>query len=256
MTSDPNPPPPGSGGLQFDRAESSRPKGEAACAACKKALVDQFYVAGAAKICSVCREALQKVLTGGSASGRVLKAALLGLLAALVGGGLWALVIYATNYMIAFVAIGLGYLVGIAVRKGSGGRGGRGYQVLGLSLAYFGVATAYMGLVVADMGKSKSPRTVERTAEKPGSKAPEKLPEPKGSGEVKPAPGGCLGAFGMLALLYAGMPILVGKEDPFTFLFLGFAMWEAWKLNAGLKIRVTGPFRLDVGPAPGTTPDA
>jgi hypothetical protein len=185
----------------------------------------------------------------------VLKAALLGLLAALVGGGLWAVFISTTGWMMAFVAIGLGYLVGIAVRKGSGGRGGRGYQILGLSLAYFGVATAYMGLVVADMGKGKTSKAVVKTAEKPAAKPSESPSEPMSSEDAKPAAGGCFSAFGMLALLYAGMPILVGKEDPFTLLFLGFAMWEAWKLNAGLRFKLSGPFQRTAGPAPGNPPN-
>ncbi|HVR86073.1 MAG TPA: hypothetical protein VMU54_17255, partial [Planctomycetota bacterium] len=131
----PMPPPPGPGGLQFDRAETSRPSAEAAaCAACKRPLGGEYYLAGSARICESCRIGLGKALAGGSGTGRILKAGMLGLLAALIGGGLWALFIYATTYMVGFIAVGLGYLVGIAVRKGSGGRGGRAYQVLALSL--------------------------------------------------------------------------------------------------------------------------
>jgi hypothetical protein len=33
-------------------------------------------------------------------------------------------------------------------------------------------------------------------------------------------------------------------------LFLAFALWEAWKLNAGVTLKVTGPFRLGTSPGP------
>jgi hypothetical protein len=249
MTEGPSRPAPDSGDLQFDRAETSRPPaGLALCAACKRPLGNDYYLVRSARICAFCRESLNRELVGGSGAGRLLKAAFLGLLAALVGGGLWALFIYTTNIMIGFIAVGLGYLVGIAVRKGAGGRGGRRYQVLALSLVYFGVATAYMGLVIAELGKSKAPAGVVQTAGKPPDPKPGDAKESAAPASVHPGAAGCFGALGKFALLYAGMPVLVGKDDPFTFLFLAFALWEAWKLNAGVTVNVKGPFRLGARP--------
>jgi len=253
MTDDPKPPPPDAGGLQFDRAETSHPAGPA-CAICKSPLTAEYYLTGAAKVCGDCRGGYQQAMGSGSKGGRLLKAGLLGLLAALVGGGLWAVVTYATGWMIGLIAVAMGYLVGIAVRRGSEGRGGRGYQVMALILAYFGVATGYMGLVVAEMSKGKSTPGVEKTVEKPGDPRPEK-PAKSGTEVPRPDTAGCVGAFGMLALVYAGMPFLVGKEDPFTFLFLGIALWEAWKLNAGVVVKMTGPFRLGDSRAPEKPPN-
>src|SRR5579862_8496462 len=124
MTEGPPPPPPDSGGLQFDRAETSRPPAELApCAACKRPIGSDYYLVRSARICTSCRESLKKELAAGSGAGRLQKAAFLGLLAALVGGGLWALFIFTPHLMMGFIGVGLGYLVGTAVRKGSGGRG-------------------------------------------------------------------------------------------------------------------------------------
>ena len=58
--------------------------------------------------------------------------ALLGLVASVVGAAVWAVVTIATEYQIGFMAIGVGYLVGIAVRIG-----GKGLPQLPLALAVY-----------------------------------------------------------------------------------------------------------------------
>ncbi|MBV8878826.1 MAG: hypothetical protein JO332_02570 [Planctomycetaceae bacterium] len=255
MSDDPKPPAPEPSGLQFDRAESKdpQPAAQVACAACKSPLVDQYFVVRGAKLCPNCSGALNQHLESGSKGARLLKATLLGLLAALVGGGLWALFIVKTNSMWGFVAIGLGYLVGLAVRKGSEGRGGRGYQFLGLALVYVAVATGYMGVIMSELADRKAP-AVQEKKDKPGEK-PAPAADASKPIEAKPVEGGCVGAALMFLVFYVGSPLLVGKEDPFTFLFLAIALWEAWRLNAGLNLKVSGPFRLGGTTAPEKAPD-
>ncbi|MGE3802062.1 MAG: hypothetical protein AB7H80_13655 [Candidatus Kapaibacterium sp.] len=62
---------------------------------------------------------------------------LFGVGAALVGAGLWAAITISTGYQIGFMAIGVGLLVGFAVRKG-----GQGIEqifgIVGASLAFLG----------------------------------------------------------------------------------------------------------------------
>lgn len=48
------------------------------------------------------------------------KAVGLGILACLVGAAVWGLVSYSTGYQIGYMAIGIGFLVGLAVRQGNG----------------------------------------------------------------------------------------------------------------------------------------
>jgi hypothetical protein len=251
MPDDPKPPVPDPGDLQLDRPESSRSLAEAAaCASCKQPLGEEYYLTGSAPICEACRIGLAKDLPDKSGMVRILKAAMLGLLAALTVGGLLPLFMNITSSVVGFMAVGLGLLVGIAVQKGSGGRGGRRYQVLAVILVYFGVATAYAGPVMAELGKSKppAPSDAERTAEQSPVPKPGEAKAPSAPVPVKTEAAGCLGALGRLALLYAGMPVFLGKEDPFTLLFLAFWLWEAWKLNADITSKVTGPFRLGADP--------
>ena len=49
-----------------------------------------------------------------------------------------------TGYEIGLIAIQVGFLVGGAVRAGSEGRGGRGYQVLAVLLIYISICANYM----------------------------------------------------------------------------------------------------------------
>jgi len=67
----------------------------------------------------------RKLLLGGFA----------GLAAAIIGAITWAVVTVTTKYQIGFMAVGVGALVGFALRLGSGGKL---YGVLGAFLALFG----------------------------------------------------------------------------------------------------------------------
>lgn len=229
--------------LQFDRSESkdAQPAPQIPCSACKRPLTGEYYLAGGVKICADCKAGFHQYLESGSKKARFLKAALLGGLAALVGGALWATFIVTTNSMWGFVAIGLGYLVGIAVRKGSEGRGGRAYQFLGLGLVYLAVATGYMGVFISQMdGKKPAPAPAAVQPENPdGTKA-----DPAAAPAPAPETGGCVTAWAVLLAFYAGAPILMGKADPFSLLFLAIAFWEAWRLNSGANLQVSGPYKL------------
>ena len=100
--------PPDPGGLQFDRVESTQPI-VAICSGCKGPLGDTYYVAGPARICVRCRDGIQGHLGKGSATARFFKAALLGILAAAVGGSIWAYITYKSEGTVyGLVAIGLG----------------------------------------------------------------------------------------------------------------------------------------------------
>ena len=72
-------------------------------------------------------EVSENLITGGLA----------GLAAALVGAGTWAAVTYFTNYQIGFMAIGVGYLVGVTMRKYGHGCS-NGFGVLAAVLAVLG----------------------------------------------------------------------------------------------------------------------
>lgn len=71
----------------------------------------------------------------------ILVGSLAGLVAAVVGGAIWAGVTVATEYQIGWMAVGVGFLVGIAMRKA-----GKGIDQI------FGVVGAVMSLVGCLLG--------------------------------------------------------------------------------------------------------
>ena len=66
---------------------------------------------------------------------KLLLGAFAGLAAAIIGAIIWAVVTVATKYQIGFMAIGVGALVGFALRLGNGGKT---FGILGAFLALFG----------------------------------------------------------------------------------------------------------------------
>jgi hypothetical protein len=72
-------------------------------------------------------------------SGTVLTAAVTGLVAAIAGGVVWALIVRWTDYEIGFVAWGIGFLVGTAVVFGARNARGVPFQVVAVVLALAGI---------------------------------------------------------------------------------------------------------------------
>lgn len=261
MVDDPKlPPPPDPGGLQFDRAEAPAPEAGDACTACKMPLQDSYFLAGGQRICPGCRDTVQRGLESGSKGGRLVKATLLGLLAAVVSGAVWAFIIIQFDTVLGLLAIGLGLLVGAAVRKGSEGRGGRGYQFLAIGLTYFGIAVGYSGALVPMALKANPLPASTAPAETPPADpatppATPAAPDPTVPADVPPVGvGGCLVAFAVLIGIGIASPFLIAAESPITLLFLAIALWEAWKLNFGISLKLSGPYRVNRAPPPEAKP--
>ena len=47
-------------------------------------------------------------------------------------------------------------------------------------------------------------------------------------------------------------PFLVGAQNIIGLLIIGFALFEAWKINKRVPVRIAGPFQL--APLPATAP--
>jgi hypothetical protein len=84
-------------------------------------------------------------------------ALLAGLAAAAVGAGLWALVTVVTGYQIGWMAVGVGFLVGLAVRLAGKGTTST-FQVLGAALALGGcLAGNLLTICIVAAGKLEIP---------------------------------------------------------------------------------------------------
>ena len=200
--------------LQFDRADYAAPQ-PVACRACQGVIPDEYYAVNGQVLCRTCADGLRQ-RAGGPALGvtQIGQAIGFGLGAAIAGTAVYAGVMILANSEWALISIAIGWLVGMAVRKGSGNRGGWQYQVLAAFLTYTSICAAYAAVAWYSIG----------------SPSPEQI--------------------GRIALLMYTLPFLGGFENVIGWLIIGFGMWQAWQQNRPSALTVTGPHALGTGPQP------
>jgi len=243
-----NHPSPGTpaGSLQFDHVERDGSASSLTCAACNQAIATSYYEVNGGVTCQRCRNQIMAGWNRGSPGGRFARALGLGFGAAAVGAGIYFGIAALTGYEFGLVAIVVGVLVGGAVRKGSNGRGGRRYQLLAMFLTYTAVVVTDSSLIARELKnewRAQAPSPVA-AAEAVNASTDAAL-------VTSPRPGPLAVAFGLMlivALAYAA-PILIGISSPLHLLIAGFALYEAWKLNRGVALQVTGPYQAAPRPA-------
>jgi hypothetical protein len=198
--------------LQFERAEFDAPP-TLLCGGCGQPLAGSYFQAGGKVFCETCAERVRKYAEGGGDAANVIRALFFGLGAAAVGGAIYAAIMISTNSQWGIVSIGVGIIVGKAVRKGSGNRGGVTYQWMAAVLTYAAIAGAY------------------------AAGAYHELPDPTGDQ--------------IAALIFAAyrMPFMGGASNAIGLLIIAFGVWQAWQLNRGVRLEVTGPHPIPRNPS-------
>ncbi len=227
------------GELQFDRVEPARSEAPAAfaCSFCSTPLYSSYYEINGRAACEACRYRVEQQVESGTGAGGFGRAALAGVGAAAVGSGIYYAVRALTGYEIGLVAILVGFMVGKAVRWGTLGRGGRGYQVLAVFLTYMSISSTYLPVIFKSFAEARKDKT---TAAAQADPAPKPAAAKGGL-----TPGKLLVGLGALFVIAAAGPILAGMHSPILLLIVGFGLWEAWKLNRRFPLTITGP--LEVG---------
>jgi len=196
-----------------------------------------------------------------------------------VAAGVAAIIYFAvtalTGYEIGWIALLTGLLVGGGVWLGCGRRGGRPYQVLAVFLTYYAMGMSYGLLAMREYVKdpvkfrqmmadrdenvdreeaeisplfaveeptSGPADAEERAATQPAVAADTGADEPA---DAKPlSVVGWAVAFVIVIVLAFILPIVVATESMMAILFVGIAMWEAWRINKRRPPDVTGPHRV------------
>jgi len=206
--------------LQFDRVETTVPAGAptaspgVTCVVCGKSVGAEYYTANGKPVCANCRAVVMSAAATPRSTGRLLLAALFGIGAAIAGAAIYYGVIAIAHLEIGIVAILIGYMVGWAVRKGAGGRGGRRFQILAVVLTYWAVGLAYSPLAFEELS-------------------------------------GSIGA--LVPLVFALPVIVIFRSLPFgliSALIIFIGMRQAWVMTAPPVIDISGPFKVGTGTAP------
>jgi hypothetical protein len=224
--------------LSFERAEFENQASPAlACAFCRKPIVSQYWQISKRAGCAECRLRLQQELAGSNSSAHFLGALRLGALAALAGSVGWIVVSKVTGYEVGIVAIGVGWLVGRAVRKGAGGFGGTRYQVMAMLLTYSAIAFASLPAIFEAL----------RQSPKHGAAA--------AASQVGLGP--MIWAWAMLLGIAFASPFLAGPGNFMGWIIIAIGLYEAWKFTRAVPVQVLGPFAIEAVRVPrAPAPDA
>ncbi len=188
------------------------------CAVCQQPLTTEYWSANGLTMCATCAAQLEAGPPPEGGFVRAFKAIVFGSGAGLVGAIGYGAIIYLTDYQLALITILIGWMVGRAVKAGSEGRGGRGYQVLATVLTYVFCNEAFVPVLM------------------------------KQATEGQDAASSVIAAI-VSPFLALAIPFL-GEMGPIGILILAFGMYQAWKEAAKPVVNVEGPFAIAQEPAP------
>lgn len=256
---------PSSSTPQFETAEYASKPDANTCRSCNSTIGGTYYRVNGALACPNCAQQLEQQLPKDTHTAFT-KALLFGF-----GGAILGLIIYAafgiiTGWMIGYISLAVGYIVGKAMLMGSGGLGGRRYQVAAILFTYFAVSMAAIPLGISQAIKEKNARqsglvhssqAPSATFEKQGANASDDSSPSDSAVDNPPAVQKPQVSFGaaVAGLLFLGLasPFLE-LSDPvhgaigLIILFVGLRI--AWKLTAGKTVEILGPFGESVPPPP------
>ena len=249
MDSNPGGPPP----LQFDTAVPQVTPSAVgtmqgvACAMCQRAIADEYFDVNGQSVCDSCRAQLAQMAETPRGWGLFAKAGIFGLGAAIAGAILYYAVIEVTNFEIGIVAIAIGYMVGWAVRKGTGGRGGRRFQVLALVLTYWAVGLAYTPVTFKQLAEEDT--TQQEQAQEANASAPALNPA---ESPAEPVNIPVVVAF-LLGLSLALPMLVVFGSLPGGLIsgaIIAFGMQQAWRMTGVPALMISGPYRIAAASPP------
>ena len=222
---------------QFATAEYSSQPGAAVCKSCGKPIAGTYYRVNGVPVCGICTQRLQDQMPVDSHAAFV-RASFFGVFGAILGLALYVGFALATGWIVGFVSLAVGYIVGKAIVFGSRGVGGRRYQVAAVLLTYIAVSMAAVPIAISQQMKQRSAQQRAQAGD------PAVAPEPK----IRP-----LRALGVLTVIGLASPFL-DLSNPahgvigLIILFVGIRI--AWRLTAGNAVIITGPIN-DPAAAPG-----
>ena len=237
---------------QFGTAEYATKLGASnVCEFCQQPLSGAYYRVNAARACPGCAERMRSEIDRDKHAAYV-RALTYGIGAAVVGLIGYALIaILLQGWVISYMSIGVGWLVGTAMMKGSNGVGGRRYQIAAILLTYAAVSMAAVPIGINFADERKQQREQRQAQQQKIEDEQRQLEQESGRQSSLPPPAPrptvSLGTWlGRLALLGLASPFLELQSSPgwgaMGLLILFFGMRIAWRIAAGRPFGVYGPF--------------
>jgi hypothetical protein len=238
---------------QFGKAEYVGDPGTDRCVACSQPVLGEYYRVNGAMVCPTCTSSAQTKLPNDTHTAFV-RAVLFG-----CGGALLGLILYSafgiiTGFVIGYISLAVGYIVGKSMMMGSKGIGGRRYQVVAMLLTYAAVSMSAIPIAISMQSKVRDVQKQQLADEqqqfekefgqRPSNASPTPSYPPV---EAAPVQQKSLAAIlGSLALLGLASPFLELQESfqgiiGLVILLVGIRI--AWRMTAAKLPEISGPFQ-------------
>jgi hypothetical protein len=232
---------------QFGTAEFAGVAGAELCQFCHQPITHRYYRINNAMACPACGERAQHSMPKDS-HGQFIRGLAFG-----IGGAVIGLILYATfeivsGFTIGYASLAVGYIVGKAIMMGSGGAGGRRYQITAAALTYLAVCLAVVPVFIHEVRSHRSEQA-QQVQQKSAPDATEDQ-QPEQNQQTTQAPQRKRmsrgEALARLSLIGLESPFLELSSSPFqgllglVILLVGIRI--AWRICAGAPIAIDGPF--------------
>ena len=231
--------------IQFDTATPQAgggPPGGMTCAGCNRILTTEYFDVNGTIVCQDCRHAVAEHAETPRELGVLVRAAVFGVVAAVLGAALYYAVLALADLQIGIVAIAIGYMVGYGIRMATGGRGGRRFQIVALVLTYWAVGLAYTPLIFT-AARAEAQQTTE-TKQADLKDAPARL---RSRNDAPPSLGIVRVLFVVLLLSFTLPVYVVMASMPgglISAAIIGFGMRQAWVMTGAPVLQISGPYRV------------
>jgi len=232
---------------QFATAEYSRKSGETLCNSCQQRISGAYYLLNGAPACASCVERIREQMPRDSHKSFV-RGVLFGVAGAILGLVIYVAFALATGWMVGYVSLAVGYIVGKAISLGSRGVGGRRYQVAAVLLTYVAVSLAAVPIAIS---VHKQHRVVQQQPAQAGDQPPAQVNRSAAAAPTRMSPAR---AVGLLALLGLASPLLAlahPAQGLIGLIILLVGIQIAWKITAARQLNISGPIAEPVAGTPG-----
>jgi len=239
---------------QFRTAEYTSQPGSDRCKFCHQTIVGSYFRVNRSMACAPCTEQVRLKIPKDNPTAFA-RGLMYGAGGAILGLILYAVFSIVTGLIIGYVSLAVGWIVGKAMMMGSGGIGGRRYQIAAVLLTYAAVSLAAIPIYVAQASKTRkaAPTEQSQTLRNPGGQSSENAaPAPEQNPPAPKRPANLGAAFLTLILIGLASPFLE-LQDPFHgmigLIILVVGMQFAWKFTRGISLQILGPFKISTPPA-------
>lgn len=238
-------------GPQFATAEYSAPQPANSCKICQQAIPASFYRANGSVVCGRCADRIRRETPQDSHAAFV-RAFLFGLGGFAIGLALYAGFVIATGISIGYISLAVGWIVGKAMMMGSGGVGGRRYQITAVLLTYAAVSMAFVPIAISVMrSKPHTPQAriqpqQQNEAVAPADSSAETASSSPAPVRRKPAMsfGKAMATLVVIGLASPFIELQSGGSGVIGLIILLVGMQFAWKITAARRhVKLEGPFQ-------------